>query len=183
MLLVCTHPRSNLPALLSLCFLCLFWPVTFLAFSLARCLIGLQPLHIWKRSTITAAAILPPSSWNWKHSFLTAVTALPLSKLPPSSASVPRRTQAVENVSPRGGSGELAFSVGWWRPRYFCIQLHSLPQNLDGMFPFFLHVPYSWYRWQSLPGLEWEFGIPSNNRYFANVQRLFSEGGEKLVFY
>ena len=38
-------------------------------------------------------------------------------------ASIPRRTQVLENLSTQRGSGELALSVAGWRSRYFCIRV------------------------------------------------------------
>lgn len=108
--LVCPHPHSCLPAQLSPYFLCLFWPIPFLAFLLARCpnfassfsISGTVPPFLLLQFCPLVAEI-----GNTSRKETTAL--LFLEQL----ASIPRRTQLLENLSTQGGSGELALSVSW----------------------------------------------------------------------
>ena len=136
-------PHSHLPALLSPCFLCLFWPVPFLAFLPARCLNSASNFCISGNISSLLLQFCPLVAetrnthlwWESQHSLF-------LEQFSPSSAFISRRTQLLENLSTQGGSGELAFSTASWSPRCFCLQvtLSTSPHQWYIPFYFFLSL-------------------------------------------
>lgn len=62
----------------------------------------LQLLHFWAHSTITAAAILPPSSWNWKCILVNSHSLPPLPGYVPFLFSLPVPCSWQDNSSSQG---------------------------------------------------------------------------------